>query len=99
MVVSEAQRRTQQNLLELIESFAGSGQPKTKEWGDVPLTVGGLIGEHLEVGDQLVVTSSSPGMVEDLQFWRKLREKSDQAGLPISDQPPDQYFVKDAKDR
>ena len=99
MVVSKAQQRTRENLLELIESFAGSGQPKTKEDGDMLPAVGGLVGEHLEVGEHLVWRSSSPEMAEQLQFWRKLRERADQTAPPISDQPPNEYFAKNAVDR
>ena len=113
MVVSEAQKRTREHLLELLESFAGSGQPKTKEGGDMLRAVGGLVGEHLEVeeqlgglvgeqleiGEQLVVRSSNPEMAEELQFWRKLRERVDQTAPPISDQPPNEYYAKNAIDR
>ena len=99
MIVSTAQKRTCENLLELIESFAGSGQPKTKEEGDMLRAVGGLVGEHLEVGEQLVTRSSSAEMGEQLQFWRKLRERADRAAPPISDQPLNQYFAKNAIDR
>ena len=99
MVVSEAQKRTREHLLELLESFAGSGQPKTKEGGDMIPAVGGLVGEHLEIGEQLVVRSSNPEMAEELQFWRKLRERVDQTAPPISDQPPNEYYAKNAIDR
>ena len=99
MVVSEAQEKTREDLLELIESFAGSGQPKTKEEGDMLRAVGGLVGEHLELGEQLVTRSSSAEMGEQLQFWRKLRERADQTAPPLSDQPPNQYFAKNAIDR
>ena len=99
MVVSEAQKKTRENLLELIDSFAGSGQPRTKEEGDMLPATGGLLGEHLEVGDHLVGRSSSAEMGEELQFWRNLRERADQTAPPISDQPPHQYFEKNAVDR
>ena len=99
MVVSEAQKRIRENLLELIESFAGSGRPKTKEGGDMLRAVGGLMGEHLEVGEQLVARSSSPEMAEQLQFWRNLRERADKTAPPISDQPPNEFFAKNAVDR
>ena len=108
MVVSEAQEKTRENLLELIESFAGSGQPKTKAGGlgglvgvhlEVEEQPGGLVGGHLEIREQLVVRSSSPEMAAQLEFWRKLRERADLTALPISDQPPNQYFVKNAIDR
>ena len=99
MVVNEAQKRTRKNLLELIESFAGSGQPRTKEGGDMQRAVGGLVGEHLEVGEQLAARSSSPEMAEQLHFWRKLRERANQTAPPISDQPPNEYFAKNAIDR
>ena len=99
MVASQAQKRTRENLLELIDSFAGTGQPRTKEEGDMLRAVGGLLGEHLEVGDQLVGRSSSQEMGEELQFWRNLRERADQTAPPISDQPPNQYFAKNAVDR
>ena len=99
MVVSEAQEKTRENLLELIESFAGSGQPKTREEGDMLRAVGGLVGEHLEVGEQLLTRSSSLEMAEQLQFWRKLRERVDQTAPPISDQPPNEYYAKNAIDR
>ena len=59
----------------------------------------GLVGEHLEVGEQLVTRSSSAEMGEQLQFWRKLRERADRAAPPLSDQPPNQYFAKHAIDR
>ena len=99
MVVSEAQEKTRENLLQLIVSFARSGQPKTKEEGDMLRAVGGLLGEHLEVGEQLVTRSSSAEMGEQLQFWRKLRGRADRAAPPLSDQPHDQYFAKNAIDR
>ena len=99
MVVSEAQEKTRENLLELIESFAGSGQPKTKEEGDMLRAVGGLVGEHLEVGEQLLTRSSSPEMAEQLEFWRKLRERADQTAPPLSDKPTNNYFAKNAIDR
>ena len=113
MVVSEAQKRTQEHLLELIESFAGTGQSKTKEGGDmthalgglvgehleVGEQLGGLVGEHLEVGEQLLRRSSSPEMAEELQFWKKLRERADQTAPLISDQPHNEYFSKNAIER
>ena len=61
--------------------------------------LGGPVGEHLEVGAQLLWSSSSPEMAEELQFWRKLRERADQTAPPISDQPPNEYFAKNAIDR
>ena len=67
MVVSKTQKRTRENLLELIETFAGSGQPKTKEEGDMLHAVEGLVGEHLEVGEQRSGNGRATSVLEEIE--------------------------------
>ena len=83
MVVTEAQKRTRENILKLITSLAESGQPKNKEGEEIKTSLFGLVGDHLEMGEEVVLRRSTSEMEEELKFWERIRQKAEAASLAL----------------
>ena len=83
MVVTEAQKRTRENILQLIISLAESGQPKNKEGEEIKTSLFGLVGDHLEMGEEVVLRRSTSEMEEELKFWERIRQKAQAASLAL----------------
>ena len=83
MVVTEAQKRTRENIVQLITSLAESGQPKNKEGEEIKKSLFGLVGDHLETGEEVVLRRSTSEMEEELKFWERIRQKAQAAFLAL----------------
>ena len=83
MVVTEAQKRTRENIVQLITSLAKSGQPKNKEGEEIKKSLFGLVGDHLETGEEVVLRRSTSEMEEELKFWERIRQKAQAASLAL----------------
>ena len=92
-IVTPAQQKTRQNLLDLLTSFSSCGKPSTPDPSAVWRPVEGREGEYLEVGAALGMARDST-LSSDLQFWRGIRERWAAACPPLSPLQPTQIHDK-----
>ena len=69
--------------MQLITSLAESGQPKNKEGEEIKKSLFGLVGDHLEMGEKVVLRRSTSEMEEELKFWERIRQKAQAASLAL----------------
>jgi hypothetical protein len=96
MVVTPAQQKTRQNLLDLLETFALSGRPTREE--EVWLQESGSSVKHCDVGESLRA-ARDPGIASQLLFWRGVRAAARDAAPPIASHPPAVFHTKKAFER
>ena len=96
-VVTPAQQKTRQNLLNLLETFAKSGRPTSgelEEWS----AVSGSSAQYLDVGERLGMARDL-AIASQLLFWRGVRAAARAAAPPLASHPPDTLHAKIAHKR
>lgn len=97
-VVTPAQQKTRQVMLDLMESFAKCGKPgvQGQEGLWTPLEEGK--GEYLDVGEKLAMTRES-NLASQLSFWKSILERARAASPGLSPDLPTVYHAKIAHKR